>query len=247
MYSQFDNIHDFLAEYSKRYADIEIDERNIKGLEHVRLSQSELIYVIDFTSNGISFAKGFKEFLGFDDKLMTLEKYMDQMHPEDIDLVSRIGKATILHTSDNLKDNINDVLYISFRIKNKEGNYLKVLSQSSVFELDKNGNMISSLVKVSDLSFMGENEVVKYKLLAVNLDEEKFRKEIFGANYDLFTPRELEIIQEIEKGLTNIEIGTLLEISKHTVASHRKKIMKKSECRSRDELLKFCRRNGVLQ
>lgn len=52
--------------------------------------------MLDFSSNGISFAKGFKEFLGFEDKLMTLEKYMDQIHADEVDLVSRIGKATIL-------------------------------------------------------------------------------------------------------------------------------------------------------
>lgn len=246
MYFQFDNIHDFLAEYSKRYVDLEIGERNISGLESINLSESELIYVIDFSLNGISFAKGFKEFLGYDDKLITLEKYMNLMHPEDVDLVSRIGKATILHTAANPTESIDDVLYLSFRIRKKGGNYLKVLSQSSIFELDVNGDMVSSLVKVSDMSFMGENDIVKHKFIAANLDEEKFKKEVFGDNYGLFTPREQEIIQEIDRGLSNIDIGKLLHISVHTVTTHRKKIMKKSGCHSKEELLLFCRKNGVV-
>ena len=106
--------------------------------------------------------------------------------------------------------------------------------------------MISSLIKVSDLSFIEDGEVVRYKFVAENLDQEAFKRKIYDSNKDLFTYRELDIIKEIAKGQTSKEIGENLEISKHTVATHRKKIMKKSGCHSVEELLKFCRKNGVL-
>ena len=120
------------------------------------------------------------------------------------------------------------------------------MSQSSVFEADHNGQMISSLIKVSDLSFLEDGEVVRYKFVAKNLDQEAFKHKIYYSNKDLFTNRELDIIKEIAKGKSSQEIAESLEISKHTVATHRKKIMKKSDCHSAEELLKFCKRNGVL-
>ena len=88
--------------------------------------------------------------------------------------------------------------------------------------------------------------VIQHYGVAQNLDEEAFKKEIYGENYGLFTSREQDVIMEIEKGCTNQEIAINLGISKHTVASHRKKIMKKSGSHSADELLHFCRKNGVL-
>lgn len=246
MHSEIENMNDFLAEFSKRYDQFEVVKGDIGALENAKLSHTEFIYVLNFSLNAITFVKGMKDFLGFDDDKMTIERYIGLIHPEDGDLVARIGKESILHSYANPNNNGDNVLYISFRIKNKRGAYLKVLSQSSVFELDKKGNMISSLVKVSDLSFMGDSKVVKYKFLASNLDEEKFRRNVFGAIYELFTTREMDIIREMDKGYSNHEIGRILGISVHTVSTHRKKIMKKSGCHSAEELLLFCRKNGVL-
>ena len=115
-----------------------------------------------------------------------------------------------------------------------------------MYETDQNGHMISSLIKVSDLSFIEDGEVVRYKFVAENLDQEAFKNKIYHSSKDLFTDRELDIIKEIANGKSSQEIAEGLEISKHTVATHRKKIMKKSDCHSAEELLKFCRRNGVI-
>ncbi len=78
------------------------------------------------------------------------------------------------------------------------------------------------------------------------LDAKSFHDFIFENNKSIFTPRKLDIIKEIQKGQSKIQIAEILQISKHTVSTHRKKIMKKSNCHSAEELLLFCRRNGVL-
>ena len=239
-------ILDFLDEFAKNYKRIEFRDDYLEALKGFNVSQSECMYVIDFSQNKLTFAKGFESFLGYKDKKMSLENYLEKIHPDDIDLVSRIGAATMQHTHSNPNQNKDNVLYISFRIRNSNNEYLKVLSQSSVFETDNNGQMISSLIKVSDLSFIEDGEVVRYKFVAENLDQEAFKHKIYHSSKDLFTNRELDIIKEIAKGKSSQEIAESLEISKHTVATHRKKIMKKSRCHSAEELLKFCKKNGVL-
>lgn len=240
------SILEFLEEFAKNYTRISFRNDYLEMLQDLNVSQTECIYVIDFSKNKMTFAKGFESFLGYDEQKLTLETYLQHIHPDDIDLVGRIGAATINHSHKNPSNNKDNVLYISFRLRNSNGDFLKVLSQSSVFETDQKGNMMSALVKVSDLSFIEDGEVVRYKFVAENLDDEVFKREVFGDKIDLFTERELDIIKEIEKGSTNLEMADTLEISKHTVATHRKKIMKKSGCSSAGELLKFCRRNGVL-
>ena len=239
-------ILEFLDEFAKNYTRFEFRGDYLETLNGLNLSQTECLYVIDFSQNSITFAKGFEAFLGYKDDMISLGTYLEKVHPDDIDLVGRIGAATIEHTHRNPKENKDNVLYISFRIRNSENEYIKVLSQSSVLELDQDGQMISSLIKVSDLSFLEDGEVVRYKFVAENLDQEDFKRKIYQGNNNLFTKRELDIIKKIAKGLTSKEIAETLEISRHTVATHRKKIMKKSGCHSVEELMKFCGRNGVL-
>ncbi|MDN3641078.1 LuxR C-terminal-related transcriptional regulator [Lutimonas halocynthiae] len=239
-------ILEFLDEFAKKYKHIEFRDDYLETLQALNLSQTECIYVIDFSKNKMTFANGFESFVGYKDEKMSLGNYLEKIHPDDIDLVGRIGAATMEHTHSNPNNNKDNVLYISFRIRKSNNEYIKVLSQSSVFEIGQEGQMISSLVKVSDLSFIEDGEVVRYKFVAENLDQEAFKYKIYHSSKDLFTNRELDIIKEIAKGKSSQDIAESLEISKHTVATHRKKIMKKSGCHSAEELLKFCKRNGVL-
>lgn len=70
------------------------------------------------------------------------------------------------------------------------------------------------------------------------LDEDPFIKN----NYKLFatlTKREKTIIAMISKGRTSKEISEELVISIHTVNTHRKNIIQKTECSSISALLKF--------
>ncbi|MCS6823213.1 MAG: response regulator transcription factor [Cytophagaceae bacterium] len=60
------------------------------------------------------------------------------------------------------------------------------------------------------------------------------------------TLRELEIIQLIAKGLKNKEIADLLNISQHTVSTHRKNIFKKLSLNSASELVVYAVQNGII-
>ena len=165
------NLKEFLEKFSERYKGSLKPERDLNVLENTTLSQTECMYLIDFSLNEMSFKKGFMSFLGYPDKSLNLQSYLSKIHPEDLEMVSKIGMATIIHTSNHPFENLENVLYISFRIRKSNGQYVKVLSQSSVFEVDKEGKMVSSLVKVSDISFMEDNDLVKYNFVAQNLDE----------------------------------------------------------------------------
>ena len=62
----------------------------------------------------------------------------------------------------------------------------------------------------------------------------------------MFTEREVEIIRLLNRKLSSAEIAQSLGISKHTVSTHRKNILKKTSCHSVDELLGYCERNGLV-
>lgn len=61
------------------------------------------------------------------------------------------------------------------------------------------------------------------------------------------TPRELEILEMLAKGLTNKQIGTGLSISDNTVRNHVNSIMEKMEVCDRTEAVAVAIQQGILQ
>lgn len=58
--------------------------------------------------------------------------------------------------------------------------------------------------------------------------------------------REQEVLQLISRGLSSQRIGKTLFISKHTVETHRKNILRKLDFNSSTELVKFAVQNGLV-
>ncbi len=61
------------------------------------------------------------------------------------------------------------------------------------------------------------------------------------------TPREIEIVKLISKGLIAKEIASKLNLSPHTIYTHRKKIMKKLNLTSSSELVLYAVNAGILE
>lgn len=76
--------------------------------------------------------------------------------------------------------------------------------------------------------------------------EKSFAKEDNCAPTPL-TPREIEIVQLVAKGLIAKEIADVLNLSPHTVYTHRKKIMKKLKLSTSSELVLYAVHNGIVE
>lgn len=75
--------------------------------------------------------------------------------------------------------------------------------------------------------------------------EKSFAKEEIGEKNPL-TPREIEIVQLVAQGLIAKEIADVLNLSTHTVYTHRKKIMKKLNLSSSSELVLYAVHKGYV-
>ena len=58
--------------------------------------------------------------------------------------------------------------------------------------------------------------------------------------------RELQIVRLLAKGLASKQIGAELDISKHTVDTHRRNLIMKTGCKNTMELVVRCVREGVV-
>ena len=60
------------------------------------------------------------------------------------------------------------------------------------------------------------------------------------------SPRELQIVQLLAKGFASKQIAATLYISKHTVDTHRRNLLKKTNTKNTLELTVACIRAGVI-
>lgn len=65
-------------------------------------------------------------------------------------------------------------------------------------------------------------------------------------SYELLTNREREVLQLIAEGKANKEISTLLNLSLHTVETHRTRILQKLNLHSVPELILYAVRKGIV-
>jgi DNA-binding CsgD family transcriptional regulator len=236
--------------FAKKFADTfkknGIKRKDIDFFNKLPLYRKECFVIIDILQKQIIYKKGFKNIFGYDDNEVTIDLIKSNIHPDDAELVFRIGKATIKYCMDN-KSDCSDFLYlVSYRQRKKNGSYIKILSRITAFEINENGLMKSLFIKFTDISFMDKTNTINWDFDVANLDKEIFRQNIYKAYQDFFTGREIEIINEIESGFTNKLIAKKLNISEHTVATHRKSIFKKSNCHNTIDLLSFCKRKGII-
>ncbi len=65
--------------------------------------------------------------------------------------------------------------------------------------------------------------------------------------FEDLTPRELQVLQQMAKGLANKEIGDILDISGHTVKDHLKNILGKLRVADRTEAVTVALQRGIIQ
>lgn len=65
-------------------------------------------------------------------------------------------------------------------------------------------------------------------------------------SYDLLTTREREVLQLLAEGRSNKEAATVLDLSLHTVETHRSHIMQKLNLHSGAEMTLYAIRKGVI-
>lgn len=219
---------------------------NSNNFEVFNVFHDECLYVYDFSSKKIIYNRGFEKLLGYKDHEITFDIIFGNIHPDDIEIVSRVIRAGVVYCLENPKNSSNNLLTIKYRRKKRNGTYIHILSQSSIYERNENGEISKSLARLTDISFMDNKENIRWSFEATNLNKVDFRKQINRVYADFFTKREIQIIFEMEKRKTNLLIGKNLNISEFTVASHRKNIFRKSNCHNTDELLSFCKEIGIL-
>lgn len=212
-------------------------------------------YIIDFADMQIKYMNpSVKEIHGLDPETTTFQSILDQIHPDDLDFVSKAEAVNwdFYYHKIGPERYKNYKMSYCLRFKTADGSYQLFNHQSLMLSIDEHGRMSKALNIHTNISHL--TTVNNYKISAIGM---------FGApsylNMDvmanttlptpvkpLFTKREREIIHLMADGLTSDEISSRLFIAPETVKTHRKNILGKSGCKNVGHLVTKCITHGLL-
>lgn len=239
MKSFFDQITTLLADGKQD----DLKEKSWLGIAPLN---GECTYITDYKKKKVSHKTGFESLLGYEDEEVDFNFVFKGYHHEDAIMIKQIIKCVVASAVNSYNRDPDLQLSMTYRRKRKDGSYIHLLSQSSVYELDSNGNLLKSLTRLMDISYLNLATPVSWSIRSKNIDEETVSNSINALFENPFTKREIEVIKEIQNGGSNHEIADRLCISHHTIATHRKNIFRKSNCNTVLDLLLYCKKIEIL-
>ena len=186
------------------------------------------------------------EVLGYPLQDLTLDFYVNRMHPDDLPFFLNfevaVGDFFINFSGEQL---FKYKVQYDFRIKKANGQYIRILHQFIIiqhnpenvktFAIDTDITNLKTDV-TPQLSFIGLEGEPSY----INVDVNN----IFTPTKHIFTKREREILRALANGMNSAEISDSLNISRFTVDVHRKNMLKKTEAKSTYEIIQKAYNNG---
>ena len=234
---------------------IEFDEIDYSILEKrkedwIKLSEvtHSIVLVFDcYTNKFVFVSDNIPKLYGLDSRRLFIHGHqpvIEVIHPDDIDygLLVRKKIYSILRSfSDAEKMNYKAIH--EMRIRNMRGEYIRIIEQEQVLELDKSGN-IWLMLSVIDVDASHESEIIKSHLYNFKTGEQIFI-DLSDTLDEPLTNRELEVLRFMKKGLLSKEIAEALKVSINTVNSHRQNILQKLKANNSIEAVNFAQRLGL--
>jgi DNA-binding CsgD family transcriptional regulator len=223
-------------------------QNNLAKNNNIPLMPLQYKYIHNLKNGHFEETEGVARVLGYPDEQFTLEFYYSILHPEDLELVFEMTrKGTEWATINGYILPGQLQLSILHRIKRITGEYAYIYRQSMLYETSGN-NIIRTISICSDVTELGI-KVLRPTHLCVPKGKGFNYTDVFNnlseKHYLKLTPREREIAFWATEGYTSNEIANKLKISKHTVDTHRRKIIKKTGIVSTIELTSLLKKDQL--
>ncbi|MCF6128649.1 LuxR C-terminal-related transcriptional regulator [Flavobacterium sp. AS60] len=191
-----------------------------------------------------------KEVLGYCSEDMTIEYFFSRIHPDDQPILLNYEKEVVDFFQKLTADKITKYKFsYDYRIQNSENKYVRLLQQVITIQFDNPKKILLTLGVHTDISHIKKDNTTSLSFIGldgepsfIDVDVAK----IYKGQKSLLTSREKEIINMLIKGDQTIDIAQKLFISPHTVNTHRKNILRKTEAKSTTELAAIVIQKGLL-
>ncbi|TDO20215.1 LuxR C-terminal-related transcriptional regulator [Pedobacter duraquae] len=200
---------------------------------------------IEYTSDAV------KDILGYQNTEFTIDLLLNLIHPDDLPYFMAFENRVTQFFNALPPDKIlNYKVSYDYRMRRKDGSYVRLLQQATTIQSDERGAVIRVLDVHTDISHLNkpQGSTLSFIGLAGEPSYHHVCSSFFALQIqkDILTRREKQVLKHIIQGKTSQEIAAELFISILTVNEHRKKLLKKTDSASTVELtIKAVQQNWV--
>jgi DNA-binding CsgD family transcriptional regulator len=197
----------------------------------------------------VFYSSNFGVLLGYepdDYKNIGQQFFANKIHPND-SLKCSIDGVSALKIFNNFStdEKFSHKLISEYRMLNAENQYIRLIEQYQVLELDPN-EQLWLLLNIVDVSPNQVDEECKSQLLNFRTGKIIPMEDSPKVQVEL-TKRELEILKLVKEGFLSKEISDKLSISVHTVNTHRQNFLEKLGANNSFEAVMFGAKFGLLE
>ena len=238
---------DYLKNRRSPVVDAEAEhERALELIRNFYPIGNQFIYAMSYLSDRIIYlSDGIEDMLGYSrEDANNLDFLYDRIHPDDLEYVKNLTIHAIrAFSGKNRLEPMSQVFHIIYRIRRKDGKYIKVQRQSGMLTKDARHDMLTSFGIYTDVSQLSNSDDVLAYMSGPDIPDYRFTHPTEKPQPG-FTKREREIINLMAEGYSSGEIGRKLFISKETVSTHRRNILQKTGVRNSSGLMAYVFKNG---
>lgn len=241
-----------LVEVWNSYSGVGRQEKHISNIPPIERIIGEMFaigefyyYVLNLTNSVISnHHPDILKIHGLQEYPQNLKDVIDLVHPDDIEFITKAEQKVVEIL---MKIGKEHQLFIKpsycFRMKTASGNYELFHHQAVLTWEDEDKNLVQSINIHTNIHHITKQNPYTVLMTGIGHRKDFIQVKIenpvlqFGSEINL-TKRETEILSLIAKGYSGPEISKMLILSEHTVRTHRKNILAKTNSRNSKELLK---------
>ena len=181
-----------------------------------------------------------------------MQFWWSRMHEDETSIWLKSLQDLMEFTMSNiaLEDRRRMTYTWNYRIKSGDGNFKNIIQHTTPMFFDDQGKPIIGLAHYSVLE---AHEIIPIQASAKILNINDEYETLFYQNYggqkllsDNVSHRERDVLGLLIRGYSNPEIAQRLNISEHTVKTHRKNAMSKTNSKNVAQLIATCIRQGIL-
>ena len=217
----------------------------------VNLHDFELEYVSDSVERFVS-----KKVSDID-----IRDLLQTVIPEEIELINLKSKViSDFYTAFLDKENVLSYKNMfTYRMKDAGGKMRTMLYQAFPLSVLENGTPEHVFCIQTDVSHLKVTSTNTISFIHMNGGKSYFNVEISKGKFDpvacdagnkdfseLLSEREKQIVIRLSRGLNAEQIAEELNLSPHTIKTHRRNVLQKSGCTNTTELVAKCLTNGII-
>jgi len=233
---------------SAGFAGIDPNDPLMKEAEEIMTRNNQFFYFGDLLNFKILYtSKRSMDMLGVEPANLTPLVFYQGLQPAELNrnlLVMKMFNKTAHKLF--LEKKGFELLSVNFHFKNANGKFINVLSQFFFYYSEVPYKSVYVLKVLTDINWLKEHKYGYHWYLGEDLSNFRYPDEELLKLGIVFSKREFEIIQLIDKGYSTNQIAEALFLSGETIKTHRKNIILKSGMANIRALIFNLKEHGLL-